>query len=342
MAININQYFLKKKKLRPLLIAEISANHCGKKSLFLKSIRSAAMHGADLVKIQTYQAEDIAIKNLNKKSKQNKIWKLYSKAQTPYDWHKDAFLLAKKIGIELFSTPFSVRAVDFLQKFNVKIFKVSSFEITDVNLIEKIAKTKKPVIVSTGMANLNEIKACVKIIKKYHNKIILMHCVSGYPTPENQANLNRIKLLKKNFKEINIGISDHTNDIITSLASIPLGVVIIEKHFILSKKLNSLDKEFSITPNQFLNLSKNSKRIFESLGKGIFEIQKKEKESKKYRRSIFSIKDILKGEKFNVRNISTFRPAVGLSANYFFKIMGKKSNKNIKSFNPIFKSDLSK
>jgi len=324
------------------LIAEISANHCGKKSLFLKSIRSAAKHGADLVKIQTYQAEDIAIKNLNKKSKQNKIWKLYSKAQTPYDWHKDAFLLAKKIGIELFSTPFSSRAVDFLQTFNVKIFKVSSFEITDVNLIEKIAKTKKPVIVSTGMANLNEIKACIKIIKKYHNKIILMHCVSGYPTPENQANLCRIKLLIKNFKGINIGISDHTNDIITSLASIPLGVVIIEKHFILSKKLNSLDKEFSITPNQFLNLSKTSKRIFESLGKGIFEIQKKERESKKYRRSIFSIKDIKKGEKFNVRNTSTFRPAVGLGANYFFKIMGKKSNKNIKSFNPIFKSDLSK
>lgn len=342
MKININKYFSSKKKLRPLLIAEISANHCGKKSLFLKSIRSAAIHGADLIKIQTYQPEDITIKNPNKKSKQYKIWKLYSDAQTPYDWHKDAFLLAKKIDIELFSTPFSLRAVDFLQKFDVKIFKISSFEITDVNLITKIAKTKKPVIVSTGMANLNEIKACVKIIKKYHNKIILMHCVSGYPTPENQANIKRIELLKKNFKKINIGISDHTNDIITSLASIPLGVVLIEKHFIISKKLNSFDKKFSIDPNQFLDLSKISRRVFGSLGKGSLEIQKKERASKKYRRSIFSIMDIKKGEKFNVRNISTFRPSIGLGANLFFKIIGKKSNKNIKCFKPIFKSDLSK
>ena len=202
MKININDYFNKKKNLRPLIVAEISANHCGSKSLFLKSIISAAKNGADLIKIQTYEPDDITInkslklKNWNKK----KIWKLYSKAQTPYAWHYDAFKLAKKLKINLFSTPFSERAVDFLLKYNVKLFKISSFEINDFKLIKKIASTKKPLLVSTGMASLNEINDCIKIIKKFHKKIILLHCVSGYPTLDKDANLNRILSLKNILK----------------------------------------------------------------------------------------------------------------------------------------------
>ena len=168
MTFNLNNYFKSKNNLRPLIIAEVSANHCGKKSLFLKSIRSAAKNGADLIKIQTYEASDITInksfkiKNWNKK----KIWKLYSKAQTPYAWHKDAFSLAKKLKVELFSSPFSEKAVDFLQSFNVKLFKIASFEITDLKLIRKIAKTKKPIIISTGMASLKEIQECIRLINK--------------------------------------------------------------------------------------------------------------------------------------------------------------------------------
>ena len=166
-----------------------------------------------------------------------------------------------------------------------------------------------------------------------------MHCVSGYPTPEHQVNLKRIQNLKRNFKKINIGISDHTNDIITSLASVSMGVVLIEKHFILSKNLNSLDKKFSITPKQLSKLSKISRRIFKCLGNGSFEVQPNERVSKKYRRSIFSTKNIKIGEKFNVKNISTFRPSIGLEANNYFKIIGKKSKRNIKAFTPLFKSD---
>ncbi len=340
MKINLQKYFKFNNNLKPLIIAEISANHCGKKSLFLKTIRSAAKNGADLIKIQTYEPEDITInkplniKNWNKK----KIWNLYTKAQTPYKWHIDAFKLAKKLNIELFSTPFSKRAVDFLIKMRVKLFKISSFEINDFNLIKKIAKTRKPIILSTGMASLNEIKECVNEIKKFHSKIILLHCVSGYPTPDHEANLNRILSLKKCFKDINIGLSDHSNDIISSLSSIPLGAKVIEKHFILSNKLKSFDKKFSITPEQLKNLSIYTKKTYLNLGDGKFKIQKKEKSSIKFRRSIFSIKDIKKGEKLSQNNISTFRPVVGISAKHYFKILGKKINRNIKAHSPIFKS----
>jgi len=340
MTFNLNKYFTSKKPLRPLIIAEVSANHCGKKSLFLKSIISAAKNGADLIKIQTYEASDITInksfniKNWNKK----KIWNLYSKAHTPYSWHKEAFTLAKKLKIELFSSPFSERAVDFLQTFNVKLFKIASFEITDLKLIKKIAQTKKPVIVSTGMASLNEIKECVKLIKKYHSKVVLLHCVSGYPTQESEANLKRILTLKNNFKNINIGLSDHTNNINTSIASIPYNTVFIEKHFILSKKLNSLDRKFSINPKELKELSRISKIIFSSLGNGNFKIQNNEKESLRFRRSIFSIKKIKKGEKFTTNNISTYRPEVGLSAKFFFNVLGKRAKKNIDTHSPIYLS----
>ena len=340
MTFNLNKYFTSKKPLRPLIIAEVSANHCGKKSLFLKSIISAAKNGADLIKIQTYEASDITInksfniKNWNKK----KIWNLYSKAHTPYSWHKEAFTLAKKLKIELFSSPFSERAVDFLQTFNVKLFKIASFEITDLKLIKKIAQTKKPVIVSTGMASLNEIKECVKLIKKYHSKVVLLHCVSGYPTQESEANLKRILTLKNNFKNINIGLSDHTDNINTSIASIPYNTVFIEKHFILSKKLNSLDRKFSINPKELKELSRISKIIFSSLGNGNFKIQNNEKESLRFRRSIFSIKKIKKGEKFTTNNISTYRPEVGLSAKFFFNVLGKRAKKNIDTHSPIYLS----
>ena len=342
MKFNLSKYFKSNKPLRPLIVAEISANHCGKKSLFIKTIKSAAKNGADLIKIQTYEPGDITInKNFKAKKFDNrKIWKLYSTAQTPYAWHKEAFDISKKLDIEIFSSPFSERAVDFLTKFKVKLFKLSSFEINDFKLIKKIALTKKPVIISTGMAKLKEIKDCVKLINKYHNKIILLHCVSGYPTSEDQANLKRILTLKKNFKKNNIGLSDHTNDINTSIASIPYNPVIIEKHFILSEKLNSLDKNFSITPSKLRELSKKSRNIFTALGDGKFKIQKSEKKSLNFRRSIFTIKNLKKGEKFSKKNISTFRPKIGLSAKHFFKILGKKSNRKLKPFSPVFSSYL--
>ena len=222
--IDLKKYFKKPKKklnLKPLIIAEISANHCGSKKKFLNLIKSAAKNGADLIKIQTYEAKDITIKNA-KVGKLN-LWDLYSRAKTPLSWHDEAFKLAKRLKITLFSTPFSLRAVQFLEKFNVELYKISSFEITDLLLIDTIAKTKKPVILSTGMASIKEINEAIKCIKKYHSKITLLHCVSGYPTSIENINLSRLIFMKKKFKDFNIGLSDHTNNINSSIASCCLG-----------------------------------------------------------------------------------------------------------------------
>ena len=230
--------------------------------------------------------------------------------------------------------------MDFLEKFKVKLFKISSFEITDFKLIRKIAKTKKPVIVSTGMATVSEIQNCIKEIKKFHSKIILLHCVSGYPTSEKDANLNRIVSLRKKFKNLNIGLSDHTRSIVSSIASMAFGVSVIEKHFMLSKKLNSLDKEFSILPQQLKKLSEYSKKIFLTLGDGKFKIQQKERKSVRFRRSIYSVRDIAIGEKFDEKNINTFRPKIGIDAKKYFKVIGKKSKRNIKAYSPILRKDI--
>lgn len=338
--INLNKYFLKQKnfKLKTLIIAEISANHEGSKKKFLDLIKSAAKNGADLVKIQTYEAKDITLKN-SKVHKTN-LWKLYTKAETPFKWHKDAFTLAKKLNIELFSTPFSVRAVKFLEKLNVKLYKVSSFEITDLLLINEIAKTKKPVILSTGMATINEIQNAIKQIKKYHSKIILLHCVSGYPTLEKNINLSRFEFLKKKFKEFNIGLSDHTDDINSSIACCSLGACLIEKHYINSSLSKSLDSKFSINPKKLKKLIMYRNLIFyknKINSKNL--INKGEEKSKLYRRSIYLIKKLKKGDKLTLNNISTFRPLKGVPSSKIFKVLGKRINKNKKSFSPLMPND---
>ena len=328
----------------PLLIAEISCNHNGNKNSFFKHIIKAAKSGADLIKIQSYEAVDMTVKSTNKKFiiskglwKKKSLWDLYKKAQTPFEWHKEAFNLAKKIKIPIFSTPFSIRAVEMLERLKTPLYKIASFEITDLKLIDRIAKTRKPVIISTGMANLQEIKNAVNLIKKYHKNIILFYCVSGYPTPENEVNLLNIELLKKKFPNILIGISDHTNSINSSLAATSLGIVAIEKHFKTSNSVKSEDSKFSINPKQLLELKKFSKVYYEMRGKKAFEIKKSERNSKIFRRSIFSTKKILKGEKFSKSNIGTYRPNIGLCASNYFKLIGKRSIKTLERFSPIKK-----
>ncbi len=332
---------------KPLIIAEISGNHNGKKRLFLKHIKVAAKNGADLVKIQTYEPQDITLKDVAKKFKLKKgiwkkkdLWNIYQKAHTPFKWHEDAFKLAKKLKITLFSTPFSTRAVDFLEKFKVPLYKISSFEITDHQLINYIAKKKKPIILSTGMASLNEIRSAIKIIKKHHSKIVILYCVSGYPTKEVESNLNTIKFLRKKFKNINIGLSDHTNDILTSLVATSLGATVIEKHFIISKKINSLDNKFSIDVKQLKDLSKNINKVKLSIGNKNKKIKKVEKNNLKLRRSIYAITDITKGEKLTEKNIRSYRPKIGIGAENFFKILSLKTKKHLKKGTPIYLKDI--
>ena len=264
---------------------------------------------------------------------------MYKKACTPYSWHHDAFNLAEKKKITLFSTPFSLKAAKFLNSYDVNLFKIASLEITDVKLIDLIASFKKPIILSTGACRLSDVKLAINTIRKYHNKIIILHCVSGYPTKIENANINRIKYLKENFKNNMIGLSDHTDNVFSSLASVPLGVVAIEKHLKISKNSRTLDSAFSITPDQLSNLKTFSVNIFKSLGK-LQKENKVDKNMRIMRRSIFALKDIKKNEKLTEENIYTLRPKIGVCASKYFKVINKRIKKNLKRNKPIFKNDL--
>ena len=310
---------------------------------FFDHILKAHKSGADLIKIQTYEPNDITVNSKKKKFlikdglwKGKKLWNLYKKASTPYSWHADAFKFAKKIGATLFSTPFSPRAVDFLEKLNVPIYKLASLEITDFQLINKIAKTKKPILISTGSANFQEIKLCLNIVRKYHNKIILMHCVSDYPTDNKNANIGKISELKKKFNIPFIGLSDHTQNIFSSVAASALNVVAIEKHFKNSGNLKSLDSAFSIDPRQLRLLKNFAFRVHESLS----TTKKNEFDKKQFRRSIYASKEIKKNEKLTSKNIIALRPKIGLCASNYFKILNKKSKNRIQAFSPIYRKNI--
>lgn len=323
----------------PIIIAEISGNHNGKLSVLKRAILNAKKNGADLVKIQTYEPQDIILKNKNSKSKIKKgiwknqtLWNLYKKAQTPFRWHEELFKFAQKNKINLFSSPFSIRGVKLLSKLDVPLFKVASFEITDLNLIEEVAKTKKPIILSTGCCTNLELKMAINIIKKFHSKIIVMHCESGYPTKIENSKINKINYLKKKFKNTLVGLSDHTSNISSALAATSLGVCCIEKHYNFNET-KTVDSPFSINQDSLKNLKRISKEIFLSLNNNInFDEEKKDSF---YKRSIYALKDIKKGEKFTKINIGNFRPKEGICASQYKKILGKYCSKNISSYSPL-------
>ena len=343
MKLIINNKLEFNTKKKPLLIAEISGNHGNNKKNFLDLIVKSHQNGADLVKIQTYEPKDLTLKlNTNGFKIKSGIWKneylwdLYSKSHTPFEWHYEAFKLAKEKKINLFSTPFNSRAVEFLEKFDVPLYKISSFEIIDHKLIDSVAKTRKPIILSTGLSSIKEIKEAINIINQYHKKIIILHCVSEYPTKNENINFNRILLLKKKFKKNLFGISDHTDNIFSSLLSLPYKVVAIEKHVKLNSKSKTTDSSFSISLEQLKNLS----LLINSFHRGLnysnkSELRNESKNSLIFRKSIFSIKNIKKGEYFTENNIETYRYKYGLKANMYFKILGRKSKKNFNKFSPI-------
>ena len=342
--IKIRNNFIFSNNHRPIIIAEVSANHCGSKKLFLKLIEKAHFAGSDAVKIQSYEPDDITLNSKTEKFKIKKgiwkgkyLWDIYKKTQTPFKWHKDAFRLAKDKKINLFSTPFSLRAVDMLEKENVKIYKIASLENDDEILIKKIAKTKKPIILSTGASEVKDIKKTLKIINKYHNKVIILHCVTEYPTNSNNADLGRILNLKKTFNKNLIGISDHTNDIDTSLASVPLGIVAIEKHFKF-EKTKSLDSEFSITPDKLRTLRKKSEIYFKALAKP--KGNKKNNEFLNHKRSLFVKEKILKNQKISMRNIKSLRPIIGVRSSDVKKVIKKRARRNLEKNSPIYLKDI--
>jgi pseudaminic acid synthase len=329
-------------KNKVFFIAEISANHCGNFTLAKKLIRCAFINGADAVKLQTYTADTMTIKSNKKYFKIKEglwkgytLWDLYKKAHTPLKWHKELFQYGKKLGIKVFSTPFDDTAVDFLEKLNCPMYKIASFEMTDLNLVKKISLTKKPIIISTGMANLEEIETTFRVAKKNGAKdITLLYCVSNYPSSINDFNLNNIKILKKKFK-CRVGISDHSNDNRVAIAAVASGAEIIEKHIALDNQKKGLDIDFSLKGKQIKKLREDIDVTFKLLGKNFFFRNKNENKSKIFRRSIFTIKNIKKGEKFTKDNIRVIRPGIGLEPKYYNKVLNKKSPFNILKDEPL-------
>ncbi len=328
----------------PFLIAEISANHCGDIKLAKKLIKCAKDNEANAVKLQTYTAATMTMQFNNKYFRiKNGLWKgyhlwdLYNKAHTPIEWHKELFDYSKRLGITIFSTPFDETAVDVLEKLKCPIYKVASFEMTDLPLIKKIAQTKKPIIISTGMASIDEIALTYKTAKRYGSKdVTLLYCVSNYPSKNTDFNLNNIKILKNKF-QCRVGLSDHSKDNRIAIAAIAAGAEVVEKHIALDKQKKGLDIEFSLKGKEIRKFREDIDLAYSLLGKNYFYRNRTEKKSNIFRRSIFVTENIKKGEKFNNQNIRRIRPGYGLEPKYYEKLIGKKSPVSLNKGDPLKK-----
>ncbi len=329
----------------PFFIAEISANHCGSLDLAKKLINCAKVNGANAVKLQTFTPDSMTIKSNNKYFKIKaglwngyRLWDLYDKAQTPLSWHKELFAYAKKKGIVIFSSVFDEHGVDFLEKLKCPIYKISSFEMNDLLLIKKIAETKKPIIISTGMSSLEEIELSYKTAIKYGAKdITLLYCVSNYPSKISDFNLHNINILKKKFN-CRIGLSDHSTNNKVAIAAIAAGAEVIEKHIALDNQKKGLDIRFSLKGKNIKKFKEDIDLAYNLLGYKKFYRNISEDKSKIFRRSIFAVKNISKNEKFSKNNIRKIRPGYGISPKYYGSLLGKKSPVNIKKEYPINKN----
>jgi pseudaminic acid synthase len=326
----------------PFFVAEISANHNGSLSHAKKLIKIAKKYGADAVKLQTYRPDSLTIKSNKPDFKirgglwnGKTLWDLYEKAQTPFGWHKELFNYAKKLKIICFSTPFDEIAVDLLESLNCPFYKIASFEMNHIPLIKRVSQTKKPIIISTGMANLKEIDLAYKVAKKNGAKeIILLYCVSNYPSKISDFNFNNIKILKKRYN-CKVGFSDHSTDNKIVAAAIAAGAEVIEKHIALERQKKGFDLAFSLKGREIKDYAEVINDTSLMMGKKYFFRNKNENQSLQFRRSIYATSNIKKGEKFTKKNIRVIRPGFGIQPVYFEKLINKKSPFNIKSDMPI-------
>lgn len=325
------------------LIAELSANHNQNLDIALKTIKAAKESGADAIKIQTYTPDTITLDCRNDyfKITQGTIWDgkylydLYKEAYTPWEWTEALQKAALDEGLIFFSSPFDCSAVDHLEGFNVPAYKVASFEITDIPLIEYIARKNKPVIISTGIARLTDIELAVKTCRDAgNNQIALLKCSSAYPAPFEDINLNTIRNLGETFGTI-AGFSDHTMGCEVAIASVALGAKIIEKHFILDKKLGGPDSAFSMDPAEFLNMSTAIRNVEKALGTVSYELSEKMKNSREHSRSLFVAEDVAEGDVFTENNIRSVRPGFGLHTKYYNEVLGRKAASPIKKGTPL-------
>jgi len=325
------------------IIAELSANHIHNFDIAIKTIKAIKEAGADAVKLQTYTADTLTIDADNEyfRIRQGTLWdgrtlyELYKEAFTPWEWQPELKKTAEDLGLICFSSPFDKTAVDFLENMNVPAYKVASFEITDIPLIEYIASKGKPIIISTGIATLVDIEDAVNVCKRMGNEqVALLKCTSAYPSPLEDVNLNTIPNLKDTFKTV-VGLSDHTLGISVPIAAAALGAKIIEKHFILDRNLGGPDAAFSLEPDEFKAMIEAVREVEKALGEVGYELTDKMKKSREFSRSLFIVEDVKEGEVFSEGNVRSIRPGFGLHPKYLNDILGKRAAKAVTKGTPL-------
>lgn len=326
----------------PFVIAEISGNHNGSMEKALQIIKFAKDSGADAVKLQTYTADTMTVNSTKKEFKISQgLWEgrtlydLYEWAHTPWEWHKELFEYASSLDLIIFSTPFDHSAVDFLEELNVPAFKIASFEVTDLNLIKRVASTRKPMIISTGMANDKEIKEAIKTAKKNGcEQLAILHCVSGYPAPSEDYNLHTISDMIKNH-DLVTGLSDHTLSNLTAISSVALGASIIEKHVTLDRNGGGPDDSFSLEPRELKSLCSDVLSAWNALGEVNYKKKPSEEPNIIFRRSLYFVKSLKQGQKITKDSIRCIRPGYGLEPKYLDSLIGKTLLKDVEENSPV-------
>src|SRR3989344_3201694 len=321
----------------------MSANHGHDIKKAYKIIDAAAKAGVDAIKLQTYTPDTITINSdkpefqikVNKAWKGQTLYRLYSKAYMPWSWQPKLKKYAESKGLVCFSSPFDNTAVDFLEKMKVPLYKVASFEVVDIPLLKRIGQAQKPVIISRGMSSLAELKYAIKTLRKYGcPSVAILHCISSYPAEYKEMNLKTIPDLIKKFRTV-VGISDHSPGVTVPISSVALGASIIEKHIILSRKEGGPDAAFSLEPNEFKNLVNYVRNAEIALGKPFYGPGTKESENIVFRKSLFVVENIKKGQKFTPQNIRSIRPGHGLEPKYYNLVIGKRSGVDLEKGTPL-------
>jgi len=331
----------------PYIIAEISANHNGKIENAFKIIDMAKRAGANAVKMQTYTPDTITLNSKNPDFQireglwsGSNLYDLYAKAFTPWEWHKDIFDYAKNKNISIFSTPFDFSAVEFLESLDAPAYKIASFECIDIPLIRTVASTGKPVIISTGMANETEIQEALDTALKYGSgAVTLLHCVSGYPAPADNYNLHTLPDMRARYN-VDVGLSDHTLDNTTAIAAVTLGAVIVEKHVTLDRNGGGPDDSFSLEEDGLRDLCMSTKTAWKALGKVNYERTEAEKGNVQFRRSLYFVRPLKKGDIITDKDIRSIRPGYGAPPKYYDEIIGSKVLKTVQMHTPVNLKDI--
>ena len=326
----------------PYIIAELSANHNGRLETALKIIEEAKKAGADAIKLQTYTADTITLNSDGEEFQiKDGLWdgrtlyELYQQAHMPWEWHKPLFDYARKLGITIFSSPFDNTAVDLLEDLNAPAYKIASFEAVDLPLIKYVASTGKPMIISTGMADAEEIQEAIEAAREGGCKeLAILHCVSGYPAPAEDYNLRTIPDMIERFGLVT-GLSDHTLDNTTAIASVVMGASIIEKHFTLDRNGGGPDDSFSLEPKGLAALCKDSKTAWQALGKVDYGRKSSEQGNIKFRRSLYFVKDMRAGDVITPDCVRSVRPGLGIAPKYYESILGKKVCADVQVNSPV-------